>query len=56
MKFRDLSLLILISILIVVGVGGFISFKYMGEYNPLEEVSTGEQIDLSPNRPESFVA
>ena len=62
MKFRECGLLILISILIVVGVGGFVSAKYLGEDNPVEEIAediiqkeTGAKIDLTPATPESFV-
>lgn len=53
MKFRECGLLILISILIVVGVGGFVSTKYLGPGNPIEleaekiiQDETGVQVDF----------
>ena len=59
MKFRDASLIILISILIVCGVGGYVSSKYLGDDNPVEEIAeniiekeTGAKIDLTPATPE----
>lgn len=56
MKFSDLSLIILISIITISIIGGYVSVKYLGPDNPIEETAekiieseTGADINFSPN-------
>jgi hypothetical protein len=59
MKLRDFSIPIIIIIVGIVTVVGIISTTFMGEDNPVEEVSesvikqeTGLDVDLSPSTPD----
>lgn len=62
MKLRDVSLIILISILVICVASGVISSKYLGDDNPVEETAekiidsqTGIDVDLTPNSKENQV-
>lgn len=59
MIFRDAGITILIIIVAVCAIGGFVSSKWLGDDNPVEEFSedvikmeTGVSIDLTPSSPE----
>lgn len=55
MKFYDLSIIIIVSIVLVAGAVGLISAKFLGNDNPIEQEAekiikdeTGIEVDLTP--------
>lgn len=59
MKFRDTSLIIIVTVVGIAVIAGWVSSKIFGPDNPVEEIAetvikdeTGQDIDLSPQSPE----
>lgn len=60
MKLYDFGIVIIIGVIAVCAIGGYVSSRYLGNDNPIEEAAeevieeeTGLDVDLSPDSKET---